>query len=105
VTVLKAFFKEEFVIPNPVEASDTGLALTPYTAGPLTVGNELNKLASNVGLGRDTAGVHWRSDEEEAFRLGEQVGIRLLADLSFCPTETHSGFRLTKFDGTTIEIG
>jgi membrane-associated phospholipid phosphatase len=105
VTVLKAFFNESFVIPNPVEASETGLSLVPYTGGALTVGNELNKLASNAGLGRDTAGVHWRSDEVEAFKLGEAVGISLLADLSFCTTEPHTGFRLTKFDGTVLEIG
>jgi hypothetical protein len=57
-TVLKAFFQPEFVIPNPVEASADGLALLPYRGPDLTVGGELNKLASNIALGRDAAGVH-----------------------------------------------
>src|SRR5262249_446464 len=33
----------------------------PYTGAALTVGGELNKLASNIALGRDAAGVHYRS--------------------------------------------
>jgi hypothetical protein len=36
VTVLKAFFNETFVIPNPV-ISD-GLSLSPYVGTPLTIG-------------------------------------------------------------------
>jgi hypothetical protein len=65
VTALKAFFNESFVIPKPMVASDDGQSLVPYTdpdAGQITVGGELNKLANNVALGRDMAGVHWRSD-------------------------------------------
>ena len=60
VTVLKAFFNEAFVIPNPVVPSEDGLSLQPWTGEPLTVGHELNKLACNVAFGRDTAGVHFR---------------------------------------------
>jgi hypothetical protein len=55
VTVLKAFFNESFVIPNPVVPSDDGLSLQPWHGEPLTVGHELNKLAFNVAFGRDTA--------------------------------------------------
>src|SRR5262249_40354647 len=62
VTMLKAFFNESFVIPNPVVASDDGLSLVPYTGPALTVGGELNKLASNVSLGRNASGVHYRTD-------------------------------------------
>jgi hypothetical protein len=75
--MLKAFFNESFVIPNPVVASDDGLKLVPYTGAPLTVGGELNKLASNISLGRDAGGVHYRSDGIEGLKLGEageQVG-------------------------------
>ena len=65
MTALKAFFNESFVIPNPVLAADDGQSLNAYTgadAGLITVGGELNKLASNVALGRDMAAEHWRSD-------------------------------------------
>jgi hypothetical protein len=63
VRVLKAFFNEEFMIPEPVVPSDDGLSLRPWRGEPLTVGGELNKLAFNMAFGRDTAGVHFRRDE------------------------------------------
>ena len=83
VTALKAFFDESFVIPNPVVASDDGQTLLAYTgsdAGQIKVGGELNKLANNVALGRDMAGVHWRSDAQQALLLGETVTISILRD-------------------------
>lgn len=104
VTVLKAFFNEAFVIPDPVIASPDGLSLDPYTGPPLTVGGELNKLAANIGFGRDAAGIHWRSDIVEGMKLGEAVAIGILTDLSVTCNEDFPGFTLTKFDGTTIAI-
>lgn len=104
VTMLKAFLKEDFVIPNPQVASADGLTLQPYSGATLTVGNELNKLAWNVALGRNFGGVHYRSDAREGILLGEQVAIRLMQDLKTLYTEPFGGFALTKFDGTTITI-
>lgn len=104
VTVLKAFFLESFVIPNPVEASADGLSLVPYTGADLTVGDELNKLAANIGIGRDAAGVHWRTDIFEGMNLGEAVAIAALGDLRATLTEKFSGFSLTRFDGTTVRV-
>ncbi len=104
VTVLKAFFDENFVIPNPIEAKSDGLSFIPYEGTPLTIGGELNKLASNIALGRDTAGVHWRSDGIEGLKLGESVAIEILRDFRKTYNESFSGFSLTKFDGTTINI-
>ena len=104
VTVLKAFFKESFVIPAPVVAGADGLSVTPYAGPDLAVGGELNKLAANVALGRDTAGVHWRSDGIEGLNLGEAVAIGVLEDLRGTYTEEFGGFSLTKFDGTTVTV-
>lgn len=104
VTILKAFFKESIVIPNPVVASADGLSLVPYSGPPLTVGGELNKLAANIALGRDTAGIHWRSDGMEGLKLGEAVAIGILQDYRRTFHEEFSGFSLTKFDGTSITI-
>ena len=83
------------------------VTLAPYAGGDasdLTVGGELNKLAANVALGRDTAGVHWRSDATESMKLGEQLAIGILRDQRACYNENFSGFSLTKFDGTTITV-
>jgi membrane-associated phospholipid phosphatase len=104
VTVLKAFFKESFVLPNPVEAAADGQSLMPYTGRPLTVGGELDKLAANVALGRDTAGVHWRSDGIEGLNLGEAVAIGVLRDFRATFAEEFAGFSLTRFDGSTVTV-
>jgi hypothetical protein len=102
-TILKAFFDETFVIPAPVVASADGTLLSPY-AGTLTVGNELNKLASNIGVGRDAPGVHWRTDGHEGLALGEAAAIALLQDVRYTHNEPFNGFMFTKFDGTMIVI-
>jgi hypothetical protein len=107
VTALKAFFDETFVIPNPMVAADDGQSLVPYTgsdAEQITVGGELNKLANNVALGRDMAGVHWRSDAKEALLLGERVTISILRDQRRTYNETFSGFTFTRFDGVPITV-
>lgn len=104
VTILKAFFDEGFVIPNPVEAGSDGLSLVPYTGAPLAVGSELNKLASNVAMGRNFGGIHWRSDATESLKLGEELAIRYLAEERACFNEEFAGYSLTKFDGTTITV-
>jgi membrane-associated phospholipid phosphatase len=105
VTVLKAYFKESFPIPNPVMANDDGLSLGAYSGPALTIGGELNKLASNIGIGRDVAGVHWRSDCIEGLKLGEAVAISILRDYAGTFNESFGGFSLTRFDGTTITVG
>jgi hypothetical protein len=104
VTLLKAFFDESFVIPNPVVASDDGRSLQAFSGPQLTVRNELNKLAANVAVGRNFAGVHWRSDATESLKLGEEVAIRYLTDEKACFNENFTGFSITKFDGTTVTI-
>lgn len=104
VTLLKAMFDETFQIPNPVVPTEDGLTLNEYQDGPLTIGGELNKLASNMAFGRDTAGVHWRSDEVEGLKLGEALAISVLTDFNGCVNENFDGFTLTKFDGTTVRI-
>jgi len=68
------------------------------------VGGELNKLAANIGIGRNTAGLHWRSDDIEGISLGEAVAIGILTDLRATYNEFFGGFSLTKFDGSTITV-
>ena len=104
VTILKAWFDESFIIPNPVQATADGLALIAYTGPALSVGGELNKLAANVAIGRNIAGVHWRSDATESLKLGEAVAISVLRDHRGCYNEEFAGFTFTKFDGTTVTV-
>ncbi len=103
-TILKAWFDESFVIPSPVVTDSTGQILTPYVGPPLTVGGELNKIAANVGLGRNIAGVHWRSDSTQSILLGEAVALSILRDQRASYNEVFNGFSLTKFDGTTVTV-
>jgi len=105
VTVLKAVFDESFPLPHVKVPTPDGLALTDAPgSATLTVGGELNKLASNIATGRNHAGVHWRTDAIKAILLGEQVAISILRDQKACYNETFSGFTFTKFDGTKITL-
>jgi hypothetical protein len=103
VTILKAWFDESFVIPDPVVPNASGTTLLPYSGDDLTVGNELDKLAANVSLGRDAAGIHYRSDYTESIRLGENVAIGILEEQKATYNEEVS-FTFTRFDGTAITI-
>jgi len=103
-TVLKAFFDEAFVVPQPVEASADGSRLEPWQGQTLTLGNEINKLANNIALGRDAAGVHYRSDSIQGLLVGEEQAIGLLRDYSRTYRERFAGFQFTRFDGRTVRI-
>ena len=107
VTVLKAYFDESFVFANPLQANADGTAVIDATeldgtplAHHLTVGGELNKLASNISIGRNMAGIHYRSDYLQGVLLGEEVAIGILQDQLETYNEDYS-FRLTRFNGRT----
>jgi hypothetical protein len=105
VTLLKAFFDENFVIPNPVQPDPADpTRLVPYVGPPLTVGGELNKLALNYGLGRNWAGIHWRSDFAASLAQGEEVSLGLLRDERATFRERFEGYALTRFDGTRVTV-
>lgn len=104
VTILKAFFDESFVLPAPVIPSSDGSALRRYSGAPLTIGGELDKLASNIAIGRNIAGVHWRTDGHYGMRLGEELAIGLLRDYSRTRPEPISNFTFTSFDGDPVSI-
>jgi hypothetical protein len=108
VTILKAFFATDNVMfYDPVETSADGLSLVSYK-GPdvwqMSVTNELHKLAGNIGMGRNFAGVHWRSDYDQALLVGESVAISILRDQRSTFNEKFDGFTFTKFDGSKITV-
>ncbi|BCY08842.1 phosphoesterase [Actinoplanes sp. L3-i22] len=106
VTVLKAWFNESYVLSDPVVPGPDGTSLVPYEGADrdrLTVGGELNKLAGNIGAGRSSAGVHYRSDNAAAFTFGEQIAIDLMREQRALYLEK-SAITVTRFDGTTVTI-
>ena len=106
VTVLKALFDGSYVIPNPMmpDPFTGGQTLTPYVGDPLTVEGELNKLSGNIGIARNLAGVHWRSDYDESVKLGEQVAIQMLKDYRGVFNEGFVGWSFKDFEGNTIYV-
>jgi hypothetical protein len=76
----------------------------PYT-GPdkLTIGGEANKLAANIALGRNHAGVHWRSDYQNSLYLGEEIAIHVLQDQKATNNE-NANWTFTRFNGSKITI-
>jgi len=103
-SILKAFFNEDFVVPNPVQASADGSKLEAWTGEPLTLGGEIDKLASNIAFGRDAAGVHFRTDSVQGLLVGESQAIGLLCDVSRTYNERFAGFVLRRFDGRAVTI-
>ena len=41
----------------------------------LTLEGELNKLAANISIGRNMAGVHYFSDYYDSVRMGEEIAL------------------------------
>lgn len=103
-TIIKAFLDENFIFPTPVEANAAGTLLNPYVGPPLTLGNELNKMAFNIGCGRNWAGVHYRSDITNGILLGEQVAISFLQDWIERYPEPNAAFSFHGYLGNLINI-
>jgi membrane-associated phospholipid phosphatase len=102
MTMLKACFAESWVLPNSVVPNRDGSALEPYRGPELTVGGELDKLAENIAIARNFAGVHWRSDGIEGLYLGEAYALGYLEEMKITANEFFTGFSITKFDGTRV---
>ena len=79
----------------------------PYTmpdAAQMTIGGELNKVASNVAMGRSMGGVHWRTDNTRSLRMGEQVAFEVLRKRSLEYAERPLCFNVRTFDGQRVQI-
>jgi hypothetical protein len=114
VTILKAFFDTGWRLPFRAEdgspfayeadSSNNGNSLkqVPLDA-PLTVGGELNKLASNISIGRNWAGVHYFTDYIESIRLGERISLGVLEEQKLTYGENFS-MTVPLFEGGTVRI-
>ena len=111
VTILKAFFDHGFIISK--KQNNTYVAYEPNQNGKelntvtlersLTVEGELNKLASNISIGRDWAGVHYFTDYIESLRLGERIAISILEEQKLTYGENFT-MTVPLFDGGAIRI-
>lgn len=119
VTMLKAFFevfedcdsyqeralcdkdgKPIVYVPN---ADGSQLIKDPKFKDKLSIQGELDKLAANISIGRNMAGVHYYSDYYDSLRMGERVAVSILMEQA--PTygdEVESTFK--SFDGDYITI-
>ncbi|MGQ4649379.1 vanadium-dependent haloperoxidase [Lyngbya aestuarii] len=112
VTILKAFFDHGYQLPlyddqgNPcayvATADGKQLKGVPLDA-PLTVEGELNKLASNIAIGRNMAGVHYFTDYIESLRMGEKIAIGILEEQKLTYGEKFT-MTIPLFDGSSIRI-
>ncbi|MDQ3608182.1 MAG: hypothetical protein M3459_04665 [Actinomycetota bacterium] len=111
VTILKAWFDHGW----PMTRAGSAIAFEPEAVGsalvdvsasldrPLTVEGELNKVAANIAIGRDWAGVHYYTDYIESFRLGERIALGLLEEQKLTYGETFS-LTVALHDGTSVQI-
>lgn len=78
VTILKAFFKTDVKIKDVYVPASNGRKLTTTKSTPLTIEGELNKLAANISIGRNMAGVHYYTDYSESLKMGEKIALQIL---------------------------
>ncbi|WP_420453560.1 vanadium-dependent haloperoxidase [Ilumatobacter sp.] len=113
VTILKAWFDSGWLLKD---ATGADIAYVPHADGvsapvdvsgaldgPLTLEGELNKLAANISIARNWAGVHWYSDDHESLRLGEQVALGILEEQKVLFNENFS-MTVPLLDGSTVRI-
>jgi len=103
ITVMKAFLDGTWVFPSPVVPNAAGTALSAI-GDTLTLSGEINKLASNISLGRNWAGVHYRSDGHNGILQGEAVAKVILQEWINRYPEQNASFSFTGYLGDTITI-
>lgn len=115
VTMLKAFFemfdpsrsdgKRVLKIGDKdyFEPDATGTKLVNKSGIELTVQGELDKLAANIAIGRNMAGVHYYSDYYDSLRMGERIAVGILMEQA--PTYGDEvEMQFDSFDGDRIVI-
>lgn len=104
MTMLKAFFDHEHEFDSAFQATADGSRLVPVSVNEkLTVEGELNKLASNISIGRNWAGVHYFTDYVESARLGEKIALSILEEQAYTYNEDFS-MTIPTFDGDLVTI-
>lgn len=104
-TLARAYVPDLVIDGGKLDLASSGLQLTPAAVwnGKLTIQGELDKLAANISIGRDMAGVHFYTDYYESLRLGERVAISILEEQMLTYPEPVK-MRFETFDGDRMEI-
>lgn len=123
VTILKAYFDTNAVLvqrgskilfshfedddlPVAFVPDNTMTALTDVNDGSyLTLEGELNKLAANISIGRNMAGVHYYSDYYDSLRMGEEIALGILEEQALCYKLDPFVLSVPTFDGDVRCIG
>ena len=130
VTILKAFFDTSAILARSCDgkvsfkrlakddipvtfrapelstlAPDCGLVCSDTPNHCLTLEGELNKLAANISIGRDMAGVHYFSDYYDSLRMGEEIAIGILEEQALTYSTDPFVLSLPTFDGDVVRIG
>lgn len=128
VTMVKAFFDTDaaFVERTATDGTvstgfmryqhgDKAIAYVPDANGtklikcdldkPLTLEGELNKLAANISIGRNMAGVHYFTDYYDSVRMGEEIAIGILEEQALGYKLDPFVMSVPTFDGDVVRIG
>jgi len=108
-TILKSYLQEDAKITNPVRPDPTDpTQLTSADVDTLTVGGEIDKLATNIPYVRGMAGIHYRSDTTSRLRIGERIATAVLRErLRQRSADAYGStgrFSFTTFDGVPVTV-
>ena len=105
----KIGFFHKITSPIVFEPEDKGKKLKQRAPGkkecPLTLEGELNKLAANISIGRNMAGVHYFSDYYDSLRMGEEIAIGMLEEQALGYPTDDFVLSVPTFDGEIVRIG
>ncbi len=127
ITILKAFFDTNCIFVRRDDSGvdkdifarfdpdDVAVEYTPDATGEnlvdatgnayLTLEGELNKLAANISIGRNMAGVHYFADYYDSLRMGEEIAIGILEEQALCYPTDPFVLSVPTFDGDVYRIG
>ncbi|MEM9266545.1 MAG: vanadium-dependent haloperoxidase [Cyanobacteria bacterium P01_F01_bin.13] len=106
--------KDQAVLFRAPEIKDTYASETPCESAKLiecespkflTLEGELNKLAANISIGRDMAGVHYFTDYYDSLRMGEEIALGILEEQALTYSTDPFVLSVPTFDGDVVRIG
>ncbi len=94
--------KKAYIPPSDPWAATLGVS-SDVGAADLTIEGELDKLAANISIGRNMAGVHFYADYYDSLRMGERVAVGILQE-QMATYNDPASMRLRTFDDDRLLI-